>query len=152
LIICYRYILIQLHKAIWWWKQWRLCQMKWRWWKMDYTQARVGRKWSGEKLNTIPTSISGLPRPASDYARYQKKIDPKNPRWKYDNVTQFRLEMPDRTTWRSYGDHSGELSEQIKGIINIWILIMRVAVDAYRSHMEEKWKKLLGSHISGHHL
>ena len=70
--------------------------------------------------NQIPTSIAGLPRPESDYARYQKKIDPKNPRWRYNNVSQFDLEMPDRAT-SSYGDGSEELSDHIERIVNMSI-------------------------------
>jgi len=43
------------------------------------------------------SSANGLRRPETEYARHRKQYDT-NPRYKYDNVAQLELDMPDRTT------------------------------------------------------
>lgn len=70
------------------------------------------------KLRQRPTSIPGLPRPESEYARRMQQMDPTNPRWRYKNLVQYGLEMPEKTTYR-FEDSSKEVCDHIKAIIDM---------------------------------
>jgi hypothetical protein len=44
-----------------------------------------------------PVSATGLRRPETDYAKHRKKFS-SNPRYRADNITNFELDQPERTT------------------------------------------------------
>eukprot|EP00164_Ancoracysta_twista_P001307 GFYU01001710.1.p1 GENE.GFYU01001710.1~~GFYU01001710.1.p1 ORF type:complete len:837 (-),score=324.28 GFYU01001710.1:210-2720(-) len=45
-----------------------------------------------------PTSAVGLKRPTSEFARTQQALGDDNPRYKYENIINLELDMPERTT------------------------------------------------------
>jgi len=45
-----------------------------------------------------PQSAVGLKRPTSEYSRIAKGLGDLNPRYKFDNILQLDLDMPERTT------------------------------------------------------
>lgn len=45
-----------------------------------------------------PSSIFGLPRPTSDFARMSRAMGDPNPRYMYDSVLVTELDLPERTT------------------------------------------------------
>ena len=44
-----------------------------------------------------PQSAVGLKRPTSEYSRIAKGLGDLNPRYKFDNILQLDLDMPERT-------------------------------------------------------
>ena len=50
------------------------------------------------KENRRPQSAVGLKRPTSEYSRIAKGLGDLNPRYKFDNIIQLELDMPERTT------------------------------------------------------
>ena len=62
-----------------------------------------------------PDSALGLKRPVSEYARMAKNFGESNPRYKYDNILQLELDMPERTT----EDYEGTtISQRLQNTIN----------------------------------
>lgn len=51
-----------------------------------------------KKDNKRPQSAVGLKRPTSEYSRIAKGLGDLNPRYKFDNILQLDLDMPERTT------------------------------------------------------
>ena len=45
-----------------------------------------------------PQSAVGMKRPTSEYSRIAKGLGDLNPRYKFDNILQLDLDMPERTT------------------------------------------------------
>lgn len=48
-------------------------------------------------VKSRPKSSSKLRRPESEYSRQRKQYDP-NPRYKYENIANMELDMPEKTT------------------------------------------------------
>ena len=61
-----------------------------------------------------PISAAGARRPESQFARNRQKYDP-NPRYRADNITNFDLDMPERTTQ----DYEGPaMSQRVQAALN----------------------------------
>lgn len=45
-----------------------------------------------------PQSAVGMKRPTSEYSRIAKGLGDLNPRYKFENILQLDLDMPERTT------------------------------------------------------
>lgn len=60
-----------------------------------------------------PQSAVGMKRPTSEYSRIAKGLGDLNPRYKFDNILQLDLDMPERTT----EDYEGRPSEKVKQAI-----------------------------------
>jgi len=61
-----------------------------------------------------PVSATGLRRPETDYAKHRKKFS-NNPRYRSDNIANFELDMPDRTT----ADYEGPaISQRVKAALD----------------------------------
>lgn len=61
-----------------------------------------------------PVSATGLRRPETDYAKHRKKFST-NPRYRSDNIANFELDMPDRTT----ADYEGPaISQRVKAALD----------------------------------
>lgn len=50
------------------------------------------------KASKRPQSAVGMKRPTSEYSRIAKGLGDLNPRYKFDNILQLDLDMPERTT------------------------------------------------------
>lgn len=57
--------------------------------KMIHKKAESSRR---------PQSAVGMKRPTSEYSRIAKGLGDLNPRYKFDNIIQLELDMPERTT------------------------------------------------------
>jgi kinesin family protein 3/17 len=51
-----------------------------------------------KKESKRPQSAVGMKRPTSEYSRIAKGLGDLNPRYKFDNILQLDLDMPERTT------------------------------------------------------
>jgi kinesin family protein 3/17 len=70
----------------------------------------VGNAMKGRR----PVSATGLRRPESQFAKHRKKFD-QNPRYRADNISNFGLDMPDRTT----ADYEGPaMSQRVKAALD----------------------------------
>lgn len=56
-----------------------------------------------------PQSAVGLKRPTSEYSRIAKGLGDLNPRYKFDNILQLDLDMPERTTEDYQGMESAKI-------------------------------------------
>jgi kinesin family member 3B len=70
---------------------------------------------AGNKLRARrPVSATGLRRPESEFARHRKQYD-SNPRYRQDNIVNFDLDMPARTTQ----DYEGPaMSQRVQAALN----------------------------------
>lgn len=65
-----------------------------------------------------PQSAVGLKRPTSEYSRIAKGLGDLNPRYKFDNILQLDLDMPERTTEDYEGQPSAKVQQAIQAILN----------------------------------
>jgi kinesin family protein 3/17 len=60
-----------------------------------------------------PQSAVGMKRPTSEYSRIAKGLGDLNPRYKFDNILQLDLDMPERTTEDYEGMPSAKVQQAI---------------------------------------
>lgn len=72
-------------------------------------------KFQKKKGGNRPVSAVGLKRPTSEYSRIAKGLGDMNPRYKFENILDLDLDMPERTT----EDVTGEPSERVQNAINM---------------------------------
>ena len=65
-----------------------------------------------------PQSAVGMKRPTSEYSRIAKGLGDLNPRYKFDNILQLDLDMPERTTEDYQGLPSMKVQQAIQAILN----------------------------------
>ena len=65
-----------------------------------------------------PQSAVGMKRPTSEYSRIAKGLGDLNPRYKFDNILQLDLDMPERTTEDYEGMPSAKVQQAIQAILN----------------------------------
>ena len=70
-----------------------------------------------KKDNKRPQSAVGLKRPTSEYSRIAKGLGDINPRYKFDNILQLDLDMPERTTEDYEGVPSAKVQQAIQAIL-----------------------------------
>ena len=58
-----------------------------------------------------------MKRPTSEYSRIAKGLGDLNPRYKFDNILQLDLDMPERTTEDYDGMHSIKVQQAIQAIL-----------------------------------
>lgn len=66
-----------------------------------------------KKETKRPQSAVGLKRPTSEYSRIAKGLGDLNPRYKFDNILQLDLDMPERTTEDYEGMPSAKVQQAI---------------------------------------
>lgn len=59
-----------------------------------------------------------MKRPTSEYSRIAKGLGDLNPRYKFDNILQLDLDMPERTTEDYEGMPSSKVQQAIQAILN----------------------------------
>lgn len=59
-----------------------------------------------------------MKRPTSEYSRIAKGLGDLNPRYKFDNIIQLDLDMPERTTEDYEGNPSAKVIQAIQAILN----------------------------------
>jgi kinesin family protein 3/17 len=59
-----------------------------------------------------------MKRPTSEYSRIAKGLGDLNPRYKFDNIIQMELDMPERTTEDYQGMPSVKVQQAIQAILN----------------------------------
>ena len=59
-----------------------------------------------------------MKRPTSEYSRIAKGLGDLNPRYKFDNILQLDLDMPERTTEDYEGMPSAKVQQAIQAILN----------------------------------
>lgn len=70
-----------------------------------------------QKTSKRPQSAVGLKRPTSEYSRIAKGLGDLNPRYKFDNILQLDLDMPERTTEDYEGLPSAKVQQAIQAIL-----------------------------------
>lgn len=70
------------------------------------------------KASKRPQSAVGMKRPTSEYSRIAKGLGDLNPRYKFDNILQLDLDMPERTTEDYEGMPSAKVQQAIQAILN----------------------------------
>jgi len=70
-----------------------------------------------KKESKRPQSAVGLKRPTSEYSRIAKGLGDLNPRYKFDNILQLDLDMPERTTEDYEGMPSAKVQQAISAIL-----------------------------------
>lgn len=65
-----------------------------------------------------PQSAVGMKRPTSEYSRIAKGLGDLNPRYKFENILQLDLDMPERTTEEYEGMPSPKVQQAITAILN----------------------------------
>jgi kinesin family protein 3/17 len=65
-----------------------------------------------------PQSAVGMKRPTSEYSRIAKGLGDLNPRYKFENILQLDLDMPERTTEDYQGQPSAKVQQAITAILN----------------------------------
>lgn len=68
--------------------------------------------------NKRPQSAVGMKRPTSEYSRIAKGLGDLNPRYKFENILQLDLDMPERTTEEYEGMPSPKVQQAITAILN----------------------------------
>ena len=76
----------------------------------QYKDIRTGSK--------RPQSAVGMKRPTSEYSRIAKGLGDLNPRYKFENILQLDLDMPERTTEDYQGVPSAKVQQAITAILN----------------------------------
>jgi len=66
-------------------------------WQINHPAKSIGMG-AVKKESKRPQSAVGLKRPTSEYSRIAKGLGDLNPRYKFDNILQLDLDMPERTT------------------------------------------------------
>ena len=75
-------------------------------------------QFKGSKSSKRPQSAVGMKRPTSEYSRIAKGLGDLNPRYKFDNIMQLDLDMPERTTEDYEGMPSAKVQQAIQAILN----------------------------------
>ena len=65
-----------------------------------------------------PQSAVGMKRPTSEYSRIAKGLGDLNPRYKFENILQLDLDMPERTTEDYEGVPSAKVQQAITAILD----------------------------------
>lgn len=78
--------------------------------KPEFKDSKTGSK--------RPQSAVGMKRPTSEYSRIAKGLGDLNPRYKFDNILQLDLDMPERTTEDYEGMPSSKVQQAIQAILN----------------------------------
>ncbi len=65
-----------------------------------------------------PQSAVGMKRPTSEYSRIAKGLGDLNPRYKFENILQLDLDMPERTTEDYQCMPSAKVQQAITAILN----------------------------------
>jgi kinesin family protein 3/17 len=65
-----------------------------------------------------PQSAVGMKRPTSEYSRIAKGLGDLNPRYKFDNILNLDLDMPERTTEDYEGMPSAKVQQAIQAILH----------------------------------
>lgn len=73
------------------------------------------KKFQKKKGGNRPVSAVGMKRPTSEYSRIAKGLGDINPRFKFENILDLDLDMPERTT----EDYQGQVSERVHSAINM---------------------------------
>ena len=73
------------------------------------------KKFQKKKGGVRPVSAVGMKRPTSEYSRIAKGLGDVNPRFKFENILDLDLDMPERTT----EDYQGQPSERVHNAINM---------------------------------
>lgn len=73
------------------------------------------KKFQKKKGGNRPVSAVGMKRPTSEYSRIAKGLGDVNPRFKFENILDLDLDMPERTT----EDYQGQVSERVSTAINM---------------------------------
>lgn len=73
------------------------------------------KKFQKKKGGNRPVSAVGMKRPTSEYSRIAKGLGDVNPRFKFENILDLDLDMPERTT----EDYQGQPSERVHNAINM---------------------------------
>lgn len=73
------------------------------------------KKFQKKKGGNRPVSAVGMKRPTSEYSRIAKGLGDVNPRFKFENILDLDLDMPERTT----EDYQGQASERVHNAINM---------------------------------
>ena len=76
----------------------------------QYKDIRTGSK--------RPQSAVGMKRPTSEYSRIAKGLGDLNPRYKFENILQLDLDMPERTTEDYQGVPSAKVQQAIGAILD----------------------------------
>lgn len=72
-------------------------------------------KFQKKKGGHRPISAVGMKRPTSEYSRITQGLGDSNPRYKFENILDLDLDMPERTT----EPLTGEPSERVQNSINM---------------------------------
>lgn len=75
---------------------------------------KAPKKVMKDKGSKRPQSAVGLKRPTSEYSRIAKGLGDINPRFKFDNILDLDLDMPERST----EDYTGAPSVRVQSAIN----------------------------------
>jgi kinesin family protein 3/17 len=73
------------------------------------------KKFQKKKGGVRPVSAVGMKRPTSEYSRIAKGLGDVNPRFKFENILELDLDMPERTT----EDYQGQVAERVQSAINM---------------------------------
>lgn len=73
------------------------------------------KRFQKKKGGNRPVSAVGMKRPTSEYSRIAKGLGDVNPRFKFENILDLDLDMPERTT----EDYQGQVSERVTTAINM---------------------------------
>jgi kinesin family member 3B len=73
------------------------------------------KKFQKKKGGNRPVSAVGMKRPTSEYSRIAKGLGDINPRFKFENILDLDLDMPERTT----EDYQGMVAERVQSAINM---------------------------------
>ena len=73
------------------------------------------KKFQKKKGGNRPVSAVGMKRPTSEYSRIAKGLGDVNPRFKFENILDLDLDMPERTT----EDYQGKPSDRVHNAINM---------------------------------
>lgn len=79
----------------------------------DWVIFHPAKKFPQKKDTKRPQSAVGLKRPTSEYSRIAKGLGDLNPRYKFENILQLDLDMPERTTEEYEGVASVKVQQAI---------------------------------------
>lgn len=83
----------------------------------DWVIFHPAKKFAQKKDSKRPQSAVGLKRPTSEYSRIAKGLGDLNPRYKFENIIQLDLDMPERTTEEYEGVPSAKVQQAIQAIL-----------------------------------
>ena len=104
---------------------WKEMEEKWIIPKLDLAGNNTTATTTATHCEPICSTIRGLPRPETEYARRQRTSsasDPTNPRWRHDNVIDLELDTDHYNTDELTADdliETGSLRKDIQKILNM---------------------------------